>query len=55
MTNEQAIEILRRMRSEIANDREWLALDRAIEALKKMDLIRFNVYALNDLLKEAEQ
>ena len=29
------IEILEQMRAEMANDRKWLALDRAIKALKE--------------------
>ena len=34
MTNKEAVEILKQMRAEIANDRKWLALDRAIKALE---------------------
>lgn len=34
MTNKEAIEILEQMKAQIANDRKWLALDRAIRALE---------------------
>jgi len=35
MTNKEAVEILKQMRSEIANDRKWLALDCAIHVLEE--------------------
>ena len=35
MTNKEAVEVLKLMRSQIANDHKWLALDRAIKALKE--------------------
>lgn len=37
MTNKEAVEILKQMRAEIANDRKWLALDHAIEVLEGSD------------------
>lgn len=37
MTNKEAVEILKRMRAEIANDARWLALDRAIDELEGRD------------------
>lgn len=37
MTNKEAIEVLEQMRSQIANDRKWLALSRAIKALEDIE------------------
>lgn len=55
MTNKEAIEILQREDSVcIETDEALEAYELAIEALKKMDLIKFNVYALNELMKEAD-
>lgn len=34
MTNKEALEVLEQMKAQIANDRKWLALDRAIRALE---------------------
>lgn len=69
MTNKQAIEVLtlelwhteshKKIEGKATEYYEELsqiaeALKMAIEALRKMDLIRFNIYALNDLLKKAD-
>ncbi len=45
MTSKEAIEILEQMRSQIANDRKWLALSLAIKAIErdsKVDDITFH-------------
>lgn len=39
----------------VITDKDVEALHNAIEALRKMDLIKFNVYALNELLREGRQ
>ena len=52
MTNKEALEILEQMRSQIENDRRWLALSRAIGALNSIERIKFNAYALNELINE---
>lgn len=36
MTNKEALEVLEQMKAQIANDRKWLALDRAIRALEEI-------------------
>lgn len=38
----------------VITDKDVEALHNAIEALRKMGLIKFNVYALNELLREAD-
>ena len=35
MTNKEALEVLEQMKAQIANDRKWLALQRATEALEE--------------------
>lgn len=56
MTNEEAIKVLEVDKAYLYPDDCYNtgAYDMAIEALRKMDLIKFNVYALNELLKEAD-
>lgn len=58
MTNKEAIEERKEIRAtacEISIYREYVeALDHAIKALGTIDKIKFNVYALNELLQEAE-
>ena len=55
MTNAEAIVILEADKAFLYPDECYntKAYDMAIEALKEMDLIKFNVYALNELLREA--
>lgn len=54
MTNEEAIVELRDLISDDRTDKENEALLIAIEAVREMNLIKFNVRALNELLKEAD-
>ena len=51
MTNKEAIEKLKEI-SFMTRYKE--ALDLAIKALKQIDLIKFNIHALNKLIEEAE-
>lgn len=61
MTNKEAINILSEMPISTMSGRSFTeiadALELAIKALEKIDkidLIKFNIYAMNELLKEAE-
>lgn len=54
MTNQEAIVELRDLISDDRTDKENEALLIAIEAVREMNLIKFNVRALNELLKEAD-
>lgn len=56
MSNEEAIRILEVDKAYLYPDECYntKAYDLAIEALRKMDLIKFNVYALNELLREVD-
>ena len=66
MTNKEAIEILKPL-TEYSVDKNGIAtfpmvstplqaeaLDLAIKALEQIDLIKFNIHALNKLIEEAE-
>lgn len=56
MTNEEAIKILEEClgQGRFFDSSLKQAYDMAINALEKIDLIKFNLYALNELLKEAD-
>lgn len=56
MNNNEAIRILRLQNKRItpANGELCQALDLAIKALEKIESIKFNAYAINELLKEEE-
>lgn len=60
MTNKEAIEIIEaykdRLTSSCSNllDEDICAFDLAIKALKQIDLIKFNIHALNKLIEEIE-
>lgn len=55
MTNKEAINLISRNKSVFRYDAEMTeALNLAIKALETIDQIKFNVYALNELLQEAE-
>ena len=56
MTNKEALIELNSIDSEAyayMSDRQCAAIDIAIKALSEREQIRFNVYALNEILKEA--
>ena len=58
MTNEEALGILKTewsINAEIFNTNFHEALEIAIKALEEIDLIKFNIYALNKLIEEAEK
>lgn len=54
MTNKEAIRVFDTLKTTIKNQPLYVyeALDLAYAALMKIDLIKFNVHALNELLKE---
>lgn len=55
MTNKEAIEILKRatMFEPTLENRDYPeAFDLAIKALEQIDLIKFNIHALQELIKE---
>lgn len=57
MTNREAIELLKRatLFEPTLENRDYPeALDLAIKALEQIDLIKFNIHALNKLIEEAE-
>lgn len=57
MTNKEALIELKSIDSEAfayMSDRQCEALDLAIKALSEREQIRFNVYALNEILKEVD-
>ena len=59
MTNKEALEILEHNWTKLVNpdytDKELgQALDIAIKVLEQIDLIKFNIHALNKLIEEAE-
>ena len=55
MTNREAIEIINnRLNTYYCTDEDLKALDLAIKALEQIDLIKFNIHALNKLIEEAE-
>ena len=60
MTNKKAIKVLENIEYYLKThtnescEEEHTALALAIKALEKIDLIEFNIYALNELIKEAD-
>lgn len=52
MTNKEAIEKIKEI-SFMTGYKE--ALDLAIKALEKIDLIKFNIHALNELIEEVTE
>lgn len=50
MNNKEAIDRLNDMQSRCENGYEAEAINRAIKALETIDMIKFNVYALNELI-----
>lgn len=55
MTNKEAIKLFRFYQGEIICDKEMKeALDLAIKALEVIDLIKFNAWALNELISKQE-
>ena len=59
MTNKEVIRILNVIKEhpsmEVYLPDEYEALDIAIKALKHIDLIKFNIHALNILIEEVEE
>lgn len=55
MTNKEAINLIVRNKSVFQYDEEMKkALALAIKTLEQIDLIKFNIHALNKLIEEAE-
>lgn len=58
MTNQQAINILLSLPLQAPSDGEMVeiqtAVKMAVKALEQINLIKFNIYALNELIKEAD-
>lgn len=54
MTNEEAIKVFDTLRNTIRNQPVYVyeALDKAYEALTKINLIKYNVYALSKLIDD---
>lgn len=57
MTYKEAIEVLIGMRDydKTVCERDCVALDMAIKAMESINMIRFNVFALNSLIQEGMQ
>lgn len=53
MTNKEAIKVIEHL-YEANPIEEEEALDLAIKALEQIDLIKFNIHALNKLIEEAD-
>ena len=53
MTNKEAIKVIKHLYEANPIEAEE-ALDLAIKALKQIDLIKFNIHALNKLIGETE-
>lgn len=56
MTNKEAVKLIREIEEDGRNvtSEHIKALDLAIKALEQIDLIKFNIHALNKLIEEAE-
>lgn len=54
MTNKEAIDRLSIMQGRCENGYDEEAFEIAIKSLEKIESIKFNVYAINKLLKEAD-
>ena len=59
MTNKEAINILSSLPLQAPSDSELVdiqtAVRMAIKALEQLNLLRFNIHALNELIKETDE
>ena len=55
MTNKEAIEKLAYIKTFFVYTETFEALDLAIKALEQIDLIKFNIHALNKLIEEVKE